>query len=148
MKERRIVLFLCCLAAIHVFIFSAAFPFFNNVDEPIHFDLVVKYSHGHVPRALEPLSPESAQFLSLYTSMAYLGEPDFFPNHQFPPPPWMQPVETVRQNLLVNETAWQQQTNYESSQPPLYYALGGGGIGASRKCADFTTDFCSTAFAF
>jgi Predicted membrane protein (DUF2142) len=140
MKEREIVFLLCCLAAIHVFIFSAAFPFFNNVDEPIHFDLVVKYSHGHVPRALEPLSPESAQFLALYTSMAYLGEPDFFPNHQFPPPPWTQPVETVRQNLLVNETAWQQQTNYESSQPPLYYALGGGYWRFGKVCG-FHDDF-------
>ena len=66
--------------------------------------------------------------------MAYLGEPDIFPNHQFPPPPWTQPVETVRQNLLVNETAWQQQTNYESSQPPLYYALGGGYWRFAKAC--------------
>jgi hypothetical protein len=50
-NERKVVLLLALLAAVHVFIFSAAFPFFNNVDEQIHFDLTVKYSQTHVPRA-------------------------------------------------------------------------------------------------
>jgi hypothetical protein len=53
LNERKWVLLLCVFAAIHVFIFSATFPFFNDVDEQAHFDLVVKYSHGHVPRTLE-----------------------------------------------------------------------------------------------
>ncbi len=133
-KERKVIFLLCILAAIHVFIYSAAFPFFNNVDEPLHFDLTVKYSHVHIPRALEPLSPESAQFLAFYTSMAYMGKPDFFPHHQFPPPPWTQPMETVRQNLLVNEVAWQRQINYESSQPPLYYAICGAYWELGKMC--------------
>ena len=124
-KERKIILLLCCLAAIHVFVFSAAFPFFNNVDEPLHFDLVVKYAQGHVPRALEPLSVESAQFVTFYGSMAYFGKPDYFQDGKFPPPAWTLPIETVRQSLRVNELAWQKQKNYESSQPPLYYVLGG-----------------------
>ena len=76
LKERTLVLLLCCLAA---------FPFFNNVDEPIHFDLVIKYSHGHVPRGLETLSADSAVYLSLYSSLAYLGTPAMFPNGNFPP---------------------------------------------------------------
>ena len=41
LNERNGVLLLCLFAAIHVFIFSTAFPFFNNVDEEAHFDLVV-----------------------------------------------------------------------------------------------------------
>src|ERR1035441_3007586 len=57
-QERRIVWLLCLLAAVHVFVFSAAAPFFNNVDEQIHLDLAVKYSQGHLPRSLEPVSTE------------------------------------------------------------------------------------------
>jgi hypothetical protein len=32
-NESKWVFLFCLLAAIHVFVFSAAFPFFNNVDE-------------------------------------------------------------------------------------------------------------------
>ena len=49
--ERAAVLALCVVGAARVFLFSAAFPFFNNVDESPHFDLVHKYSRGHVPKA-------------------------------------------------------------------------------------------------
>src|SRR3984957_8254711 len=86
-RERKIVLLLCALAAIHVFVFSAAFPFFNNVDEAIHFDLVLKYSHGNVPRKLETISPESAGYLALMNSHAYLGIPGEFPGGHLPQPP-------------------------------------------------------------
>ena len=73
-NERKWILLLCLLAAIHVFIFSAAFPFFNNVDEQAHFDLVVKYSHGHIPRRLEPMSAESAQYIVAYGTLEFLGD--------------------------------------------------------------------------
>jgi hypothetical protein len=124
-QERKIVLLLCCLAAVHVFIFSAAFPFFNNVDEIAQFDLAVKYSQGHVPRRLELLSTDSTPYLALYSSGMYFGTPEMFPDGKFPTPPWKQPVEKIRQTLLANEAAWRTVTNYESSQPPLYYALEG-----------------------
>jgi len=48
-RERRIVWLACALAALHVVLFSAAFPFFNNTDEDSHFDLVVKYAQGDIP---------------------------------------------------------------------------------------------------
>ncbi|MGH7942021.1 MAG: hypothetical protein ACREFR_13220, partial [Limisphaerales bacterium] len=123
--ERRFILLLSVLAVIHVFIFSAAFPFFNNVDEPMNFDVVVKYSHGDVPRKLERISPESAAFLALFSSCAYLGTPDKFPGHQMPPPPWTQSPEIMRRDFAANCAAWQLQQNYEVSQAPLYYALAG-----------------------
>ncbi len=116
------VCLLCLLAAVHVLIFSAAFPFFNNVDEAIHFDLVLKYSHGQVPRGLETVSEESALYLSLYNSMAYFEQ---FAIYRYPPPPWNRPPQDLRQDLNREVPAWQAQTNYESSQPPLYYALAG-----------------------
>src|SRR4030095_11750051 len=36
----------CLFAAVRVLFFSAAFPFFNNVDERRLFDLVIKYAEG------------------------------------------------------------------------------------------------------
>src|SRR5215469_4413598 len=119
-RERQIVLLFCILASIRVFIFSAAFPFFNNVDEPMHFDLVIKYSHGRIPRGKEMISPDSAIYIALFSSCAYFGTPDKFPGGKMPPPPWTEPVEKMKQDLALNSAAWQAQENYEVSQTPLY----------------------------
>ncbi len=121
-SARKIILLLCFLAAIHVFIFSAAFPFFNSVDEPMHFDLVLKYSHGHIPRKIEKLSPDSAAYLALFSSCAYFGTPEKF-GGQMPPPPWTEPKDKMQRDFLANSAAWQAQVNYEVSQTPLYYTL-------------------------
>jgi hypothetical protein len=123
-QERRIVFLLCLLAAAHVFVFSAAFPFFNNVDEQIHFDLVVKYSQGHVPRALELVSPEATPYVVIYGTHEFLWASNNFPVEQFPPP-WTQPMEQIAPKLLSWEASWNRVTNHEASQPPLYYALAG-----------------------
>jgi hypothetical protein len=125
--ERKTIFLLCVLAAIHIFIFSAAFPFFNNVDEQFHFDLVVKYSHGDVPHGLETVSDESVRYIVLYGSLEYFGNPTNFPDGKFPPPPWTWPQtnEKIRNALLAKENAWRSETNHECSQPPLYYALAG-----------------------
>ncbi len=119
-NERKWVLLLCLLAAIHVFIFSAAFPFFNNVDEKAHFDLVVNYSHGEIPRRLELVSAESAQYIVTFSTPEYLGE---FHGAPVPPPPWTQPAEQVRRTLFAEESSLKRERNYESAQPPLYYVL-------------------------
>ena len=122
--ERKIVLLLCFLAGVHIFIFSAAFPFFNNVDEMPHFDLVVKYSHGDVPRKMELIWPESASLIGLMNSYAYYGTPAKFPGDKAPPV-WTEPAEKIPQDLATRSAGWQKLPNYEASQPPLYYALAG-----------------------
>jgi Predicted membrane protein (DUF2142) len=124
-NERGFVLLLSAFAAIHVFVFSAAFPFFNQVDEPEHFDVVIKYSNGQIPRGFENFSVESAPYLALYSSCAYLGTPAMFPDGRFPSPAWTLPVETARHDLTLEAAAWQAQKNDEGWQPPLYYCLGG-----------------------
>src|SRR3954469_12798220 len=86
--ERRIVWWLCLLAAVHVFIFSAALPFFNNVDEDAHFDLLVKYSHAQVAPDASP--KESVHFRALFHSYAYFNTPGDFPGNQYPQPIWKQ----------------------------------------------------------
>jgi len=78
-QEIKYVFFCSLLAALHVFVFTATFPFFNSVDEPYHFDLVVRYSQGQIPREVEPFSTESIHFLVLFCSIAYLTDPAWLP---------------------------------------------------------------------
>jgi hypothetical protein len=121
-RERTIVLLLCACAAIRVFTFSAAFPFFNNVDEAQHLDLVLKYSHGHLPRGLENLSSETAHYLAAYQTPEYLTNPQYW-GGTYPPPNWTfgaaERVEAEKSEF----DWWQTQQNYESAEPPLYYAI-------------------------
>ena len=133
--ERKWVLLLCLAAAVHVFVFSAAFPVFNQVDEGCHFDLVVRYSHGQLPRGLPPMCRESSPYLLTYCSPEFMGLAKNYPDGHFPTPFWTQP--SANQSAL-QETAFEQAstnwekieklpvwTNYQASQQPLYYALAG-----------------------
>jgi hypothetical protein len=120
-REIKIVGLLSVLAAVHVFVFSAAFPFFNNVDEPAQFDLVLQYSHGQLPHGLVNTSREASVYLALFCSCAFLG-PSAGP---LPPPPWTLSEDQMRRDLAINSAGWQTQEDYEVSEPPLYYALAG-----------------------
>lgn len=124
-KERDCIWLLSVAAAIHVFVLSAAFPFFNNVDEAFHFDLILKYSHGEVPRKLELISTDSAGYLALMNCHEYFGRPDQYPDGRFPAPAWTLPPDKSAQDLAARSRIWQAQENYEVSQAPLYYALSG-----------------------
>src|ERR1035438_9009412 len=118
LNERHLVMALCCLAAIRVFVFSAAFPFFNNVDEGAHFDLVLKYSHGLVPRKLDLVSIEASKYITLYGTPEYFLKPQQFP---FPFPIWAAPEPTKA--AIVARRANARSPNHESSRSPLYYAV-------------------------
>ncbi|HXF10203.1 MAG TPA: DUF2142 domain-containing protein [Desulfuromonadaceae bacterium] len=122
-RERRIVWLACGLATLHVFLFSAAFPFFNNTDEDSHFDLVVKYAHNDIP--LDHSPEESLRFLATYHSYAYLSTVDDFPDRQFPKPLWKQPAELQPKLLAAKEAVRGSVANLESAQPPLYYTIAG-----------------------
>jgi len=121
-----VVLLLCLLGAIHVYIFTAAFPFFSAVDEQVHIDLVVRYSHGEIPRSLMPASAEVLPFLATFGSPQYLTPASALTNGQVAPPPWKQPMATVRDQLAAKEVRYERIfKNHEAASPPLYYALGG-----------------------
>ena len=124
-QEHRIIVLLCCLAAVHVFVFSAAVPFFSNVDEQIHFDLTIKYSQGHFPRKLETISAEAVPYAVLYGSPEFVGIATNLPDGHFPPPPWNQPLDKIVPLLASRQAAWNNVINHEASQPPLYYTLAG-----------------------
>lgn len=129
--ERTRVAGLCLLAALHVFLYSAAFPCFNNVDEAQHFDTVVRYSHGDIPRRLETHSDEAMQYQALYGSKFYFGTND----GELMPPPWTWP-DKQRAAWVAAKIPANPATNYEASQPPLYYACAGGSWWLSGKlCA-------------
>ncbi|HEX3626837.1 MAG TPA: DUF2142 domain-containing protein [Verrucomicrobiae bacterium] len=125
LHERKFVLLLCILAAIHVFIFSAGFPFFNNVDEGMHFDLVMRYAHGEVPGQIELISTNAGVYMGLMSSHEFYEPANAFPGNQFPAPIWTLPAEQMQPVWAARSGIWQTEYNYEVSQPPLYYALAG-----------------------
>jgi hypothetical protein len=122
-KERVLILLLCIAAAFRVFIFSAAFPFFSNIDEDLHFDLVTQYSHAQVPQSFDRLNEETLNWIVPYASPEFLFPPEQFPNGKFPAPLWKEPWSKVEPEIASTRAAWSSEINFQSSQPPLYYAL-------------------------
>jgi hypothetical protein len=110
----------CLIAALRVFLFSAAFPFFCNVDEQAHFDMVLRSARG-APPGLKPFSKESAEYISLYSSPEFVLVPEKFPDHKFPPPIWMRPPQTVPYRFHGVASLWSSQVNHEGANPSLYY---------------------------
>lgn len=124
-KYKPLILSLCLIAVIRVFLYSAAFPFFNNVDEETHLDLIVKYSHAKVPRSYELIGSESAALIAGNKSPEYFWIHSDFPDGKLPLPLWKQDAHTAKQKLEENHEYWIQIPNHESLQPPLYYAIAG-----------------------
>ncbi len=123
-SERKFIWLFCFLAALHVLIFSATFPFFNVVDEQEHFDLIVRYSHADIPRAMAPLAEESLDFVAVYHTPEYLWSPTNFPGGKIPPPAWKLPFEVAAKNLFDTKALWRAKVkNQEASQPPIYYSI-------------------------
>ena len=122
-KERVLILLLCVTAALRVFILSAAFPFFGNIDEDLHFDLITQYSHAQVPRSFDRLKEETLNWIVPYASPEFMFPPGQFPNGKFPVPLWKEPWSKVEPEIASTRAAWSSEINFESSQPPLYYAL-------------------------
>jgi Predicted membrane protein (DUF2142) len=124
-KQRLLILLLSVVAAVRVFIFAAAFPFFSNGDEDLHFDLITQYSRAQVPRSFDQLKEETLNWIVPYASPEFLFPPEHFPDAKFPAPLWKQPWSKVEPEIASTRAAWSSEINWESSQPPLYYALAG-----------------------
>lgn len=124
-NECVLILLLCIAAAFRVFIFSAAFPFFSNIDEDLHFDLITQYSHTQVPHGFDRLKEETLNWIVPHASPEFLFPPEHFPDRKFPPPLWKEPWSKVEPEIASTRAAWSSEINFESSQPPLYYAVAG-----------------------
>lgn len=122
-RERRIVSVICLLSAIHVFVFSAAFPFFNDVDEPAHFDLVLKYARGQAPKGPAAFSRDSSGYLAIFGSDEYWTTTEMVKEGKLPPPVWKEPAKQAQRDVAAALPVWQMRGNYEVSMPPLYYVL-------------------------
>jgi hypothetical protein len=121
--EITVIAALCLLAMAKIFVFSAAFPFFNNVDEQAHFDVVVKYSHGYLPReGTNFYGAEAGALIALYASPEYLQKPEKFSTGVIPQPVWTFPTEQTRQYVQERSKSWQGGKNLEAFSPPVYYA--------------------------
>ena len=119
---------LCAFAGFRIFLYGAAFPVFNPVDEQAHFDTVYKYASGPIPSRIEPFSRETADLIFTYKSPEYLLAPEDFPGKAIPQPPWSLKTGSAQDYALkrVKERVvedLQAQPNIESTQPPLYYGL-------------------------
>jgi hypothetical protein len=121
--ERIVIFLLCLVAAVRVFIYSAAFPFFSNIDEDLHFDLITQYSHGQLPRSPEPLQAETVNWIVPYASPEFLFRPEQFPGGRFPAPLWKQTGPGVGEEIAATRAVWSKEINFESSQPPLYHVV-------------------------
>jgi len=122
-KQQLLILILSAVAAVRVFIFSAAFPFFSNIDEDLHFDLITQYSHGHVPHRFVPLHDETLNWIVAYASPEFLSRAEQFPDSKFPTPLWKRMGPDIGEEIAVTRAAWSSEINFESSQPPLYYSV-------------------------
>src|SRR5215510_10582372 len=122
-NEHLLISFFCVAAALRVFIFSAAFPFFSNIDEDLHFDLIMQYSDVQIPRSFDRLKEETLNWIVPYASPEFLFSPERFPYQKFPAPLWKEPWSKVERELAATRAAWSGEINFQSSQPPLYYAL-------------------------
>jgi len=126
-KHERILLYsFCVLAMLRIFIFVAAFPFFNTVDESEHFDAVVKYSKGHLPRNdTENYSRESAEYIVLCGSPEYLNRADNFESGRIPSPLRYSDRDALSEHISSTVECWMGMQNHETLSPPIYYALAG-----------------------
>lgn len=123
--ELAIILSLCILAAIRVLVFSAAFPMFSNVDEPLHWDLVTKYSRGHMPTTLERYSPDAIKVLAWHLTPEYLTTQEEYDEGFVQPPLRDLPPEIAAEIAGRVSAGYASRTNQESTQPPVYYAAAG-----------------------
>jgi 4-amino-4-deoxy-L-arabinose transferase-like glycosyltransferase len=97
-------------------VFSAAFPFFNNVDEQMHFDLVVKYARGYLPEKNFPyyFDRESIKYIARYGTPEYLAPFKMPEDYKITPE-----IEAKNTDILLDAA------NHELYSPPLYYIIAG-----------------------
>jgi hypothetical protein len=132
-REGRLALALAGLAGLRVLAMSLAFPFFTNVDEYRHLDVVLKYARGELgspgPQRYED---ETARLVGAWASPEYHRDPDA--SEPVPPPPWRQP-DAVREARIAHMREYLgPRWSLEAGQPPLYYAAAGAWLAAGRAC--------------
>lgn len=133
-REAWLVAALALAAALRVAAFSAAFPFFNPIDEHLHFDLVHKYSRGFLPgREPARFDPAGARLIADHASPEYLGGPEAQPGGRYPTPAEIRaarPAGSLQERMALRSLT--ERINVEAESPPAYYALAGAWLRLGR----------------
>lgn len=125
-REKIIIALLCLIAAVRIFVFSASFPFFCNVDEEYHFDTVFKYSRGYLPyKGGAYFDREAAEIIAAYATPYFLVSPEAFWNRQIPPPLCVFSKEDIVPVFEKRVNLWANGFNHEVFSPPVYYMTSG-----------------------
>jgi hypothetical protein len=125
-REELIILLIIALAALRIFLFNAAFPFFNNVDEQLHFDMAYKYAKGDLPKkGNATFSPGSAELIALYETKEYTHRQEQFRAGRFPPPLWTFPHAKESHYYKTRVSFWDHYENREAWHFPLPYMIEG-----------------------
>jgi hypothetical protein len=128
-RETALVAMLAGLAALRVACFAAAFPFFANVDEQKHVDMVLKYADGFLPEpGRDAYQPEMGRLLGMYGSPEYL----LLPSEPAPPPAWRRAPADMFGVIEASERFLAERANKEAEQPPVYYLVAGGWLRLGR----------------
>lgn len=122
-RERLLVVVLCLLAGLRVWVFTAAFPFFSNIDESDHFDVITKYARGQIPEMGDRFGEESAYLVARFASPEYYHYASKYVDGKFPLPWWRDASEIPGRQKLIG--AMRIQKSGEAMQPPLYYFTAG-----------------------
>lgn len=118
-----VVVLLCAFAGLRILIFCAAFPLFNNIDEPAHFAAIEMYAQGHWPgKDLPHYDSDTAKVLALYASDEYLT-PTQYPAHAPSVPPYRFSAQSMNIYLPQMMTRILNDSNHEAQSAPLYYLL-------------------------
>ncbi len=129
-REKTLIAGLAAAAFLRVFLYCAAYPFFDQIDEALHLDLVVKYGEGRMPYGVVPFSDESLRSIPLFQSPEYTRV--FASGADVPPPLWELPPDAAREVYRRRQELWRAHGNFEAVQPPLYYAVAGAWYDAGR----------------
>jgi hypothetical protein len=125
-RADKLFLLACCLlTTLKVFLGVASLPFFSEVDESAHFDLVQKYARGYWPnKRVERLEASTARIDAMFGTIEFTNSPQQFRGGKIPPPTWRLPDDGRRKALLDRLNAYlESQTNHEVHSPPIYYGL-------------------------
>ena len=132
-KKFLIVVILSLITLIRIFIGNASFPFFNNVDEHAHFDLIVKYSNGQkLTKKGTFFNQESSDYIILYGSPEYIASRQNYKTGEIPKPNWSLALESGNIELGKHRKEWTDMKNHETFSPPLYYAFLGAWLNLGK----------------
>jgi hypothetical protein len=118
----------CCLfGAVRVLAFAAAYPLFNPVDEPAHYEMVYEYSRGRLPGAeLYKSDPEIARVATLYGSSEYYRTREVLQNAHRDMPISLMPAGLKNHFYGEVYDFWSRQSNIETQSPAIYYLVAAG----------------------